>query len=242
MSLDLSRIPTPHNQALKEDLADVMIMPGDPMRSKYIAQDFLTDARLVNDIRGIQGYTGFYKGKKVSVMASGIGIPAISVYAYELYNFYDTDTIIRVGTAGSIDPEVHVGDVLISDIAYTNSDFYKHLKMPMDYIARPDEDLLKKSIEVAKNKGVSYHVAPVLTEELYYAQESDGYIELWQEKGVAAIEMEAAALFAHADQAGKKALSVFTVSNNILTGEEMEISKRERYLTEMIEVVLETAI
>lgn len=242
MSLDLSRIPTPHNQALKEDLADVVIMPGDPMRSKYIAEDFLTDAKLVNNIRGIQGYTGFYKGKRISVMASGIGIPAISVYAYELYNFYDTDAIIRVGTAGSIDPEVHVGDVLISDIAYTNSDFYKHLKMPLDYIARPDEGLLKKSIEVAKNKGIAHRVAPVLTEEIYYAQENDGYIEQWQEKGAVAIEMEAAALFANADQAGKKALAIFTISNNILTGEEMDLAKREKSLSDMIEVTLETAI
>ena len=144
MSLDLTRIPTPHIQAVKEQLADVVIMPGDPMRSKYIAEAYLSEPELVNNIRGVQGYTGSYEGKRVSVMASGVGIPSISVYAYELFNFYDIDMIIRVGTAGSINPDQKVGDLLIAHTAYTDSDFLKHFRLPKDYVPHPDKDLLQK--------------------------------------------------------------------------------------------------
>lgn len=242
MSLDLSRIPTPHINATRDQLADVVIMPGDPMRSKFIAEEFLSEARLVNNIRGIQGYTGLYHGKRVSVMASGIGIPSISVYAYELYNFYDIDAIIRVGTAGSIMKGINVGDVIIADTAFTDSAFYKHFKVPEDYVAQPDKELLKKAIDMANNRNATYHVGAVLTEEIYYAQEDEDIIGLWNAKGVMAFEMEAAALYANAYQADKKALALFTVSNDILTGEEMDYLKRQQSLVDMIEIGLQTAV
>ena len=242
MSLDLSRIPTPHIAAKKEDLADVVIMPGDPQRSQFIAEEFLSMPVLVNDIRGIQGYTGLYKGERVTVMASGVGIPSISVYAYELYNFYDIDTIIRVGTAGSIDPKMRVGDLLFAHTALTDSDFMKHFRLPEGYVPHPDEELLNKALDIALHRNVRFFNGIVLTEEIYYAQEDENMIDYWAEQGVGAFEMEAAALYANAEQAGKKALSMFTISNDILTGEEMDPIARRSSLTDMIEVALQTAI
>ncbi|MBR3261511.1 MAG: purine-nucleoside phosphorylase, partial [Lachnospiraceae bacterium] len=193
MSLDLTRIPTPHIEAKKEDLADVVIMPGDPQRSKFIAEEYLSMPTLVNDIRGIQGYTGLYQGKRVTVMASGIGIPSISLYAYELYNFYDIDTIIRVGTAGSIDPRMRIGDLLFANTAYTDSDFIKHFRLPEGYVPHPDEALLNKAIDIALHRNVRFFNGNVLTEEIYYAQEDEDIIERWYNEGVGAFEMEAAA-------------------------------------------------
>ena len=233
-------VPTPHNKATKEEMANVVIMPGDPMRSKYIAEEFLQDAKLVNNVRGVQGYTGYWNGRRVSVMASGIGIPSISVYAYELFNFYDTDVIIRVGTAGSIQENVNVGEVLFAETAFTNSLFLDQFSLPTTYIPRADKTLLSEAVEIAKEKNVVHHVGSVLTEEIYYSQE-EGIVERWKERGIDAFEMEAAALYANADQAGKKALSLFTISNSILTGEEMDVDIRERALNEMIEIGLDTA-
>lgn len=242
MSLDLSRIPTPHIGAKKEELADVVIMPGDPQRSKFIADEYLSMPVLVNNIRGIQGYTGLYQGKRVTVMASGMGIPSISIYAYELYNFYDVDTIIRVGTAGSIDPRMRVGDLLFAHTAYTDSDFMKHFRLPENYVAHPDEALLNKALDIALNRNVRFHNGIVLTEEIYYAQEDEDIIDYWYQQGVGAFEMEAAALYANAEQAGKKALSMFTISNDILTGVEMDPLERRSSLHEMAEVALLTAV
>ena len=197
---------------------------------------------LVNDIRGIQGYTGLYQGKRVTVMASGIGIPSISLYAYELYNFYDIDTIIRVGTAGSIDPRMRIGDLLFANTAYTDSDFMKHFRLPEGYVPHPDEALLNKAIDIALHRNVRFFNGSVLTEEIYYAQEDEDIIERWYNEGVGAFEMEAAALYANAEQAGKKALSMFTISNDIRTGEEMDPLERKSSLHEMVEVALLTAI
>ena len=242
MSLDLTRIPTPHIEAKKEDLADVVIMPGDPQRSKFIAEEYLSMPTLVNDIRGIQGYTGLYQGKRVTVMASGIGIPSISLYAYELYNFYDIDTIIRVGTAGSIDPRMRIGDLLFANTAYTDSDFMKHFRLPEGYVPHPDEELLNKAIDIALHRNVRFFNGSVLTEEIYYAQEDEDIIERWYNEGVGAFEMEAAALYANAEKKKKKALSMFTISNDIRTGEEMDPLERKSSLHEMVEVALLTAI
>ena len=233
-------VPTPHNKATKEEMAKVVIMPGDPMRSKYIAETFLEKAILVNNVRGVQGYTGLWKGKRISVMSSGVGIPAISVYAYELFNFYDTDVIIRVGTAGSIQENIKVGEVLFGETAYTNSNFLKNFTLPEDYVPKADPMLLKEAVDIAKEKKIAYHVGSVLTEEIYYSME-EGIVEKWAARGVDAFEMEAAALYANADQAGKKALALFTISNSILTGEEMDVDIRERALNEMIETGLDTA-
>ncbi len=232
-------IPTPHNKATKEEMANVVIMPGDPMRSKYIAETFLEDAKLVNNVRGVQGYTGYWNGRRISVMSSGMGIPSISIYAYELFNFYDTDVIIRVGTAGSIQEDVKVGEVLFAETAFTNSLFLDQLDLPKTYIPKPDKTLLNEAVELAKEKGIAHHIGSVLTEEIYYSKE-ENIVEKWAKRGISAFEMEAAALFANASQAKKKALALFTISNCILTGEEMDVDLRERALNEMIEIGLDT--
>ncbi len=233
-------VPTPHNAAQKEDFAKTILMPGDPMRAKYIAENFLEDAKLVNNIRGVQGYTGIWHDKRVSVMASGMGIPSISLYAFELFNFYDVDSIIRVGTVGGLSNDIKVGDVLVAETALTDSDFYKHLKVPADYVAHPSDELLERAKVAANKLGVNAVCGKALTAELYYSME-DGYMDYWKEQGALGIEMEAAALYAHAYMANKKALALFTVSNNILTGEEMDPLLRERNLNAMIEIALECA-
>lgn len=272
-------IPTPHIAAAdKEDIAKTVIMPGDPMRSKWIAENFLESPRLFNNIRGVQGYTGTWKGEPVSVMASGMGIPSISIYAYELFNFYDVDLIIRTGTCGSIQPHVNVHDIIVADKAYSDSSFadqfifpeeylencmgkegFKEflktapkdlqtdtLRLPWDfpYYAYPPVTKIAEEIaeEVMKNDpdGHAFHKGAVLTQEIYYSRDSK-IIQKWDRKDVLAFEMEAAALFANASQAHKNAAAIFTVSNNILTGEEMDPMERERSLNQMIRIALELA-
>ena len=234
-------IPTPHISANKEDFANTVLMPGDPMRSKFIAETFFEQPRLVNNIRGVQGYSGYYKGTFVSVMSSGIGIPAMGLYSYELFNFYDIDRIIRIGTAGSIDSKCKVGDVLISDLALTNSSFYKLLNLPDDFKAVPSKRLLDASVKAAQEKNIKYTVGTVLTDELYYGltENKEAY---WKERGVLAYEMETACLYAQAAVANKEALALFTVSNDVLTGEEMDPKDREQSLTDMITIALDLAV
>ncbi len=232
--------PTPHIACGKEDIAKTVLMPGDPKRSRFIAGTFLENARLVNDIRGVQGYTGFYKGKEVSVMSSGIGIPSIGIYAYELFNFYDIDRIIRIGTAGSIVPYLDMGDLLLAEIAYTNDNFLDQFPFPEDYIPTAAPALLDRAKKIADEKKIPYTVGKILTENLYYTYE-ETIIEDWAKKGVLAFEMETACLYALAKAAGKEALAVISISNNILFKTEMDPSKRETGLTNMIEVALELA-
>jgi len=239
--MDSEKVPTPFNSAGKDDIAKVVLMPGDPLRSKWIAEEFFEDPRLVNNIRGAQGYTGTWHGHPVSVMASGMGIPSLSIYAYELYNFYDTDIIVRTGTAGSISKDVNVGDLLIPDGAFTTSNFAEMMGLPKGTEHVPDGELfelaVKKAKETVRNKKV--HTGPVLTEDLYYGQ--DASVESWSGKGVLAFEMEAAALFAIAKAAGKKALAVLTISNSILDGTQMHPDETAHFLTEMIETALKAA-
>lgn len=234
----MSNIPTPHNAALEGEIAKTVLMPGDPKRSKFIAENFLENPKLVNDIRGIQGYTGTYKGKPVTVMASGMGISSIGIYAYELYNFYDVDQIIRIGTAGSIKEDLNIGELVLADTAYTNDNFLKQFPFDADYVPKASEELLKKAEAVVKTNNVKYRIGPVLTQNLYYSYEADT-IEKWSDKGVLAFEMEAACLYAFAAAAGKKALAVLSISNNILFGSEMDPKKRENSLTDMIKTALE---
>lgn len=234
----MSFIPTPHNEAAKEDIAKAVLMPGDPKRAAWIAKTFLNEPRLVNDVRGIQGYTGTYKQIPVTVMASGMGLSSIGIYVYELYNFYDVDLIIRVGTAGSISPEVSVGDVIIADSAYTDSNLLSKIGFADDYLTRPDPETLKKLCENAKN--YKYHTGTALSELLFYVETS--MVEYWRGKGVIAYEMEAACLFAYAEKAHKKAGAIFTASDSVLTGEEMDAAARERTLTDMVEIALNTCL
>lgn len=235
------KYPTPHIDATPEDFGKTVLMPGDPKRSKFIAEHFLTDAKLVNDVRGVQGYTGYYKGVKVSVMASGMGIPSIGIYSYELYNFFGVENIIRIGSAGTIDENVHIRDLAFVMTASTNSNFASQYGLPGTYAPCADYTLLSTAVEEGKKLGAACHVGNVLTADTYY-DDDPTCLEKWHKMGIMAVEMEAAGLYMTAARAGKRALALCTISNSILTGEEMPTEDRERTLTQMIETALNTAV
>ena len=240
--------PTPHIKATPEQFGKTVLMPGDPNRSRFIAENFLKDAVLVNNVRGVQGYTGFYKDVPVSVMASGMGMPSIGIYSHELFNAFDVDNIIRVGSAGSIQKDVKVMDVIIGMGACTDSNFGMQFRLPGTFAPIADFGLLSKCVEKAKALNMdNYHVGNVLSSDLFYEDNLNlpGYmqsVELWGKMGVLAFEMESAALYMNAARYGKHALGIFTVSNHILTGEDLTPEQRETTFTDMITLALETAV
>ncbi|MDR0838499.1 MAG: purine-nucleoside phosphorylase [Oscillospiraceae bacterium] len=232
---------TPQNSAKKGDFAKTVLMPGDPLRSKFVAETYFTDARLVNDVRGIQGYTGLYKGKPVSVMASGMGIPSISIYAYELFSEYDVDHIIRIGTAGGISPNLKLRSVVAAIGASTNSDFV-NVQFPIRGHFAPTASyrLLETAVAIARERGTEMTVGDFYTTDLFY--DASGAAVEWGKLGCLVVEMETAALYTLAHQFGKEALSVCTVSDNIVTGEAVTPEESRSTFTEMMEIALETAI
>ena len=240
--------PTPHIKATPEQFGKTVLMPGDPNRSRFIAENFLKDAVLVNNVRGVQGYTGFYKETPVSVMASGMGMPSIGIYSHELFNVFDVDNIIRVGSAGSIQKDVKVMDVIIGMGACTDSNVGMQFRLPGTFAPIADFGLLSKCVEKAKALNMdNYHVGNVLSSDLFYEDNLNlpGYmqsVELWGKMGVLAFEMESAALYMNAARYGKHALGIFTVSNHILTGEDLTPEQRETTFTDMITLALETAV
>lgn len=238
----MAKYPTPHINATPEDFGKTVLMPGDPKRSAYIAKTFFENARLVNDVRGVQGYTGFYKGTKVSVMASGMGMPSMGLYAYELYNFFGIDNIIRIGSAGTIDKNVNVRDLVFAMAASTNSAFADQYGLPGVYAPCADFGLLCAAVEEGRKLGAVCHVGNILSADTYYDDDPDVLLKKWHKMGIMAVEMEAAALYMTAARAGKKALALCTVSNSILTGEEMPVEERESALNQMIETALNTAV
>lgn len=230
---------TPHNRAENGDFASTVLMPGDPLRAKFIAESFLSDARLVNDVRGINGYTGYYNGKRVSVMASGMGMPSIGIYSYELYSFYGVESIIRVGSAGALQPDVKLYDLIFAMGASTDSNYFSQYGITGSFSAVADFSLLEKGVSIAKNKGIPYHVGGVLSSDLFYGdvrKSSD-----WAKMGVLAVEMESAALYMNAARLSKKALTVLTVSDSLVTGEETTPDEREKSFVNMIETALKIA-
>ena len=237
----MTSYPTAHIAATPQDFAKTVLMPGDPLRSKFVAENFLEDARLVNNVRGIQGYTGIYKGTKVSVMASGMGIPSIGIYSYELYHFFDVENIIRIGTAGSLHKDVHMRDLVFAMGASTNSNYAQQFSLPGTYAAIADYTLLKTAIEAADALHANYHVGNVLSSDTFYdAQENVN--DYWRKMGILCVEMEAAGLYMNAAKAGKRALGLFTISNHILTHEELSAEERQNSFSQMIEVALNTAV
>ena len=231
---------TAHIDANAGDFAKTVLMPGDPMRSKFIAENFLQDARLVNNVRGVQGYTGKYKGVDVSVMASGMGAPSVAIYSYELFKFFGVENIIRVGTAGGMSKDVHVRDVVIAQGASTDSAIGKSFGIPGSFAPIADYDLLQTAVDTAKEKNVRYTVGNVLTSDAFYSDVDA--TEAWVKMGVKAVEMEAAALYMNAARLDKKALCICTISNHLITGEELSATQRETEFTNMIEIALETAV
>lgn len=237
---------TPHIGAEKGDFADTVLMPGDPLRSGFIAENFLIDAKLVNNVRGVQGYTGLYKGEKISVMASGMGMPSIGIYSYELYNFFGVENIIRVGSAGSYNADVKLLDIVLAQAACTDSNFVKQFGLPGDFSPIADFGLLTKAVSKAKALGLNCHIGNVLSSDRFYG-DSNGLpdwkqpVSLWAKMGVLAVEMEAAALYMNAARAGKRALCICTVSDSLITGEETTAEERQNSFTDMIKLALETA-
>lgn len=234
-------LPTPHIAATEKDaFAKTVLMPGDPLRAKYIAENFLENPVLVNNTRGVQGYTGYYKGKKVSVMASGMGMPSIGIYSYELFNFYDVETIIRVGSAGAISPQLHLRDVVFGMGACTNSSYAEQYRLPGDFAPIADYETLQNAVRAAEKLGVKPFIGNLLSSDTFYDDASS--LADWQKMGVLAIEMECAALYMNAARAGKKALAICTVSDCPLTGgEECTALEREQSFNQMIEIALEAA-
>ena len=232
--------PTPHINATPEDFAKTVLMPGDPLRSKFIAENFLTDAKLVNNVRGVQGYTGTYEGAPVTVMASGMGMPSIGIYSYELFNFFGVENIIRVGSTGSLKMDVKVRDIVFAMGASTNSNYGRQFELPGTFAPIADYTLLKTAIEQADVVGADYHVGNVLSSDTFYDAQEDAN-DYWIKMGVLCIEMETAALYMNAAKAGKRALGLFTVSDHILTHEALDAEARQTSFTQMMEIALRTA-
>lgn len=233
-------IPTPHITAKAGDFADTVLMPGDPLRSKFIAENFLTDAVLVNNVRGVNGYTGMYNGKRVSVMASGMGQPSMGIYSYELYNFYDVKSIIRIGSCGSFYPDIHVRDIIIAMGACTDGNYAKQYRLPGTFCPICDFDLLRRAAELCDKAGVNYKVGNIFSSDHFY-DDSDSTME-WAKMGVLGVEMESAALYCNAQRAKKKALCICTVSDSFVnTDEYLSAEERQTSFTQMMEIALELA-
>lgn len=233
-------IPTPHISAKQGDFAKTVLMPGDPKRAEFIAKTFLQDAVLVNDVRGVKGYTGYYKGKRVSVMASGMGQPSIGIYSYELYNFYGVENIIRVGSCGGFDKDLHARDIIIAMGACTNSNYASQYRLPGAFAPIADYSLLEKAVNKTRDKGVNFKVGNILSSDTFYDDANSGLD--WAKMGVLGVEMEAAALYMNALRAGKKALAILTVSDSFIYPEEnTTASERECSFTTMMEIALEIA-
>ncbi len=232
-------IPTPHITAKAGDFAKIVLMPGDPLRSKFIAETYLQKAVLVNNVRGVQGYTGFYKGKRVSVMASGMGMPSIGIYSYELFHFYGVENILRIGSAGMISQTLKVQDIVAGMSCYTNSNFGVQFGFNGNLAPSCSYALLQKAVEAGKKTGVDVKVGSIYSSDIFY-DESEPLGKL-QKLGVLAVEMEAAALYLNAARAGKNALCLCTISDNPFTGEGMTAQQRQTALTQMMEIALEVA-
>lgn len=228
-----------HCNAKKEDIAKTVLMPGDPLRAKYIAENFLENARLVNTVRNMLAYTGTYKGKEITVFSHGMGMASMGIYCYELYKFYDVENIIRIGSCGSFKEDVHLRDIIIVQGACTDSNYAHQYELPGTYSAISDYSLLEKAVEKAKEKNLTYHVGNVLSSDLFY--HADNKADKWIKMGCLATEMESYALFANAAYAGKKALTLLTVSDSLVTNEETTAEEREKTFTAMMEVALEIA-
>lgn len=236
-----NKFHTPHINAYPEDFAKTVLMPGDPLRSKFIAENFLTDAKLVNNVRGIQGYTGAYKGERVSVMASGMGMPSIGIYSYELFKFFGVENIIRVGSVGGMAEKVKIRDIIFGMGACTTTNFAVQYSLEGTYAPIANYELMKAAIAEADKIGASYHVGNLLSSDIFYNANQDAN-KKWTDMGVLGVEMEAAALYMNAAHLGKRALAICTVSDHLVTGESLDADARQNSFTEMMEIALNTAI
>jgi purine-nucleoside phosphorylase len=235
----MSAIPTPHITAKENDFAKTVLMPGDPLRSKFIAETFLTGAKLVNNVRGVNGYTGEYHGKRVSVMASGMGMPSIGIYSYELFHFYGVENIIRIGSAGAISPDLKLRDIVIALGASTNSNYAAQYKLPGSFAPLASYQLIEKAVSASRKLGIEPHIGNIFSSDTFYDDAAS--LKEWQKMGVLAVEMESAALYMNAARAKKNALCICTISDCPFTGEACTAEERQLSFTKMMEIALEIA-
>lgn len=231
---------TPHINAEKGDFAKTVLMPGDPLRAKYIAENFLDNINQVNSVRGMLGYTGFYKGSPVSVMASGMGMPSMGIYSYELFKFFDVENIIRIGTAGAISEKLHLRDVVLAMASATNSNYAAQYRLPGTPVPTASYELLKTADLTAQKLGKNVTVGTILSSDTFYDDASS--LSEWRKLGVLAIEMESAALYFNAARLGKNALCICTISDCPLTGEECSSEERETTFNDMVKIALECSL
>ena len=230
----MEKTPTPHIGAKYGEIAETMIMAGDPLRVKFMAENFLENPVQFNNVRGMLGFTGTYKGKRISVMGHGMGMPSIGIYTYELFNFYGVKSIIRVGSAGSIHPDLHVGDLIIAQGACTNSNYVSQYELPGTYAPIANFDLLRGAAEACDRLGYRYKVGNVMSSDTFYSDNPQN--EKWMKMGVLAVEMEIAALYMNAARSGNRALGICTISDHILTGEVTTAEERQTTCTKMMDV------
>ena len=234
----MTKIPTPHIGAIEGQIADKVIMAGDPLRAKFMAETFLENPVQYNSVRGMLGYTGTYKGKRVSVQGHGMGIPSIGIYTYELYNFYSVKSIIRTGSAGAYDPSLKLGDVVIGMGACTDSNYAAQYALPGVYAPIADFDMVRAAVDKAEQLGVSYKVGNILSSDVFYGDNPEGW-KAWQKMGVLAVEMEAAALYMNAARSGNKALCICTISDSLVTHEACSAEERQTSFTNMMNIAFD---
>lgn len=232
----MSNTPTPHIEARYGDIAETVIMPGDPLRAKFMAERFLEDYKQINGVRGMLGFTGTYKGKRVSIMGHGMGIPSIGIYSYELYNFYGVNTIIRVGSAGAYSNDLNLGDLVLVMGASTDSNYADQYCIPGTFAPIADFDLLRQAADTAERLGYSYKVGNILSSDIFYREFPQ--IEEWTKMGILAVEMEASGLYMNAARAGKRALTICTISDHVVRGEACTSEERQTTFTKMMDVAL----
>lgn len=231
---------TPHNQAEKGDIAKTVLMPGDPLRAKFIAENFLSEVHQFNAVRNMFGYTGLYNGKKVSVMGSGMGMPSIGIYSYELYTQYDVDNIIRIGSAGALSDEINVMDIVAAIGACTDSNYAAQYHLPGTFAPTADFGLLRKAVETAEKNNLSVKIGNIVSSDVFY-NDSHDVNDKWKKMNVLAVDMEAAALYMNAARCGKKALCILTISDHLYKNESLSAIQRQNSFVDMMKLALETA-
>ena len=229
------KTPTPHIGAKYGEIAETVIMSGDPLRAQFMAEHFLDNPVLFNKVRGMLGFTGTYKGKRVSVMGHGMGVPSMAIYSYELFNLYGVKKIIRVGSAGSMNPDLHIGDLMLAQGACTNSNYASQFQLSGTFAPIADFDLLRAAVEKAEELGYTYKVGNIYSSDIFY-DENSGATAQWQKMGVLAVEMESAALYMNAARYGGRALCLCTISDSLVTGEATTAEQRQNSFTHMMDV------
>ncbi|MBQ5899558.1 MAG: purine-nucleoside phosphorylase [Alistipes sp.] len=231
----MAKIPTPHIGAREGEIAEKVIMAGDPLRAKFMAENFLENPVQFNNVRGMLGFTGEYKGKRVSVMGHGMGIPSIGIYTYELFNFYGVKRIIRTGSAGAYHPDLRLGDIVVGIGACTDSNYGAQYGLPGTFSPTADFAMARAAVEKAEEMGIRYKVGNILSSDVFYGDSADGW-KAWQKMGVLAVEMEAAALYMNAARSGNEALCICTISDSLVTGEACSAEQRQTSFTNMMEI------